>query len=160
MEDVAMRTVFDFTPLSRTGIGFDRMLDLLDEVAREPADNYPPYNIEKIGEDAYRLTLAVAGFTPEELSITAAPNLLVIAGGKAGRGEMSEEKEYLHQGIATRPFERQFTLDDHVKVAGASLNQGLLTIDLVREVPEAMKPRRIAIANGNAPQAVAQQQAA
>lgn len=152
-----MGTSFDFTPLWRSSIGFDRLVDLLDEVTRVvPVDNYPPYNIEKAGEDAYRITLAVAGFAPDELTVTSHPNLLVIAGKKAA----SEDGEYLHRGIAARSFERRFTLADHVKVAGASLEQGLLTIDLVREVPEAMKPRRIEIANNNKPKTTEGKQAA
>ncbi|HLI13504.1 MAG TPA: Hsp20 family protein [Alphaproteobacteria bacterium] len=152
-----MRTELDFSPLRRSSIGFDRMLDLLDEVTRaEAADNYPPYNIEKAGEDAYRITLAVAGFTPEELSITTQLNLLVVAGRKSD----SEEHAYLHRGIAARIFERQFTLADYVKVVGAKLEQGLLMIDLVREVPEAMKPRRIAIASSSEPQTLEGRQAA
>jgi molecular chaperone IbpA len=152
-----MRTTIDFSPLWRSSIGFDRMLDLLDEVTRvEPADNYPPYDIEKTGDNAYRLTLAVAGFAPTELTVTAQPNLLVVSGNKAG----AEDRQLLHRGIATRAFERQFRLADFVKVVGARLEQGLLMIELAREVPEAMKPRRIAIANGNEPQAIEHQQAA
>ncbi len=152
-----MRTTIDFSPLWRSSIGFDRMLNLLDEATRfEPADNYPPYNIEKTGEDAYRITLAVAGFAPNELTVTAQPNLLVISGNKAA----AEGRQFLHQGIAARAFERQFKLADFVKVARASLEQGLLMIDLVREVPEAMKPRRIAIASSTEPKAIESRQAA
>lgn len=152
-----MRTTIDFSPLWRSSIGFDRMLNLLDEVTRvESADNYPPYDIEKTGDNAYRLTLAVAGFAPTELTVTAQPNLLVVSGNKAG----AEDRQLLHRGIATRAFERQFRLADFVKVVGARLEQGLLMIELAREVPEAMKPRRIAIANGNEPQAIEHQQAA
>lgn len=152
-----MRTTIDFSPLWRSSIGFDRMLNLLDEVTRvESADNYPPYDIEKTGDNAYRLTLAVAGFAPNELAVTAQPNLLVVSGNKAG----AEDRQLLHRGIATRAFERQFRLADFVKVVGARLEQGLLMIELAREVPEAMKPRRIAIANGNEPQAIEHQQAA
>src|SRR6185312_15763875 len=144
-EDVAMRTtMFDFTPLSRFGIGFDRMADLLEGVTQtDMTETYPPYDIEKTGENAYRISLAVAGFRPDELTITTEPNLLLVSGKKAD----SEGKQYLHQGIAERSFERQFTLADYVKVAGASLDQGMLTIDLVHQVPEEMKPRRITIAN-------------
>jgi molecular chaperone IbpA len=152
-----MRTVFDFSPLWRSSIGFDRMVDLLDEATRfEPSENYPPYNIEKTGEDAYRITLAVAGFTPDELTITAEPNLLAI-GGKKAEGQSGE---YLYQGIAGGTFEVQFRLADHVKVTGAKLEQGLLVIELVREVPEAMKPRRIAIDGGPALKAVESKHAA
>ena len=149
---------FDFAPLYRSAIGFDRLMDLLQTASQgDLGDNYPPYNIEKTGEDAYRITLAVAGFTPDELTITAQPNLLVVAGEKA---DSDPTGQYLYCGIAARSFERQFTLADYVKVAGASLEQGLLVIDLVREVPEAMKPRKIEIARGTAPQAIEQKQAA
>ncbi len=152
-----MRTMIDFAPLWRSSVGFDRMLDLLDEAIRlEPAGNYPPYNIEKTGEDRYRITLAVAGFAPEELTVTAQPNLLVIAGKK---GE-SRDGQLLYQGIAGRAFQRQFNLADDVKVTGANLENGLLTVNLVREVPEAMKPRRIEIANGHQPQAIESKAAA
>lgn len=152
-----MRTTIDFSPLWRTGIGFDRMLDLLDNVASfEPSDHYPPYNIEKTGEDAYRVTLAVAGFAPDELTVTAQPNLLLVAGRKAE----GQAGEFLHHGIATRPFERQFRLADYVKVASARLENGLLTVDLVREVPEAMKPRRIEITSGGDARAIERKKAA
>lgn len=152
-----MRTAIDFSPLWRTSIGFDRMLDLLEEVANfEPADHFPPYDIEKTGEDAYRITLAVAGFSPDELTITAQSNMLVVAGKKAA----AQDGEFLYRGIASRAFERQFRLADFVKVAGARLENGLLTVDLVREVPEAMKPRRIAIASGARANAVTSQKAA
>jgi molecular chaperone IbpA len=113
-----------------------------------PAENYPPYDIERTSENGYRITLAVAGFAPEELSITAQPNQLVVAGKKAGE----DSGEYLYRGIAGRAFQRQFNLADYVKVVGASLKDGMLSIELVREVPEALKPRRIEIANGNQPQ--------
>jgi molecular chaperone IbpA len=138
-----MTTMFEFAPLWRSTIGFDRIFDMLEENLRsEPSDNYPPFNIEKTGEDAYRITLAVAGYTPDELSVTSQQNLLVVAGKKAER----RGEQYLYQGIAGRAFQRQFNLADYVKVTGADLNNGLLTIDLVREVPESMKPRRIEIA--------------
>jgi molecular chaperone IbpA len=157
MEDVAMNTVFDFAPLWRSGVGFDRLFDMLDQAGKwEPADNYPPYNIEKTGEDAYRVTLAVAGFTPEEISITSQPNLLVVSGKKAE----SHGGSYLHQGIAGRGFERRFNLAEHVKVTAARLENGLLAIELVREVPEEMKPRRIPIASSAQPQAIEEKQAA
>jgi molecular chaperone IbpA len=157
MEDVAMNTVFDFAPLWRSGVGFDRLFDMLDQAGKwAPAENYPPYNIEKTGEDAYRITLAVAGFTPDELSITSHPNLLVVTGKKAeGQGG-----SYLHQGIAGRAFERRFSLADHVKVTAARLENGLLIIELVRELPEEMKPRRIPIASSTQPQAIEDKQAA
>ncbi len=140
-----MRLV-DFAPLNRSSIGFDRLFDLMENATHlEQADSYPPYNIEKIGEDAYRITLAVAGFDREELAITSLPNQLIVAGRRA----QDSAGEYLYQGIAGRAFERRFSLADHVRVTGATLQNGLLAIDLAREVPEAAKPRRIEIANSN-----------
>ena len=142
-------SVMDFAPLTRSTIGFDRLFNMLENAVQfEPAENYPPYNIERTGEDGYRITLAVAGFTPEELSITAQPNQLIVTGKKMGE----DSGEYLYRGIAGRAFQRQFSLADHVKVVGAHLKDGMLSIELVREVPEALKPRRIEIANGNQPQ--------
>ena len=136
-----MRT-FDPTPLWRSTVGFDRLFDLIDESMRLTGeDNYPPYNIERTGEDHYRIALALAGFTPEELTVTAEQNMLTVEGRKAENGE----HQYLYQGISARPFRRVFNLADYVRVKGASFEGGLLKIDLVREVPEAMKPRRIAI---------------
>ena len=133
---------FDFTPYRRTTVGFDRLFDLLERQARLNAgDNYPPFNIERQGEDAYRITLAVAGFKPNELDITAQQNLLVIKGAKAE----AEGKDFVHVGIANRSFERRFELADFVRVENADLADGLLTIDLVREVPEAMKPKKIVV---------------
>lgn len=138
-----MRTTFDFSPLFRTGIGFDRVFAALDSAARvQPVDNWPPYDIVRQGEDGYRIVMAVAGFDRDELTLSDRPNLLVISGAK--RGE-APEGTYLHKGIAEREFERRFELADHVKVAHASLANGLLTIELQREVPEALKPRRIEI---------------
>jgi molecular chaperone IbpA len=140
--------MMDFAPLSRSVIGFDRLFDMLENATRfEQAENYPPYNVERTGEDAYRITLAVAGFAPEDLSITSQPNQLIVAGNKAQDGN----GQYLYQGIAGRAFRQQFSLADYVKVSGANLNNGLLTIDLVREVPETMRPRRIEIGNDNQP---------
>jgi molecular chaperone IbpA len=157
MEDVAMNTEFDFAPLSRFGIGFDRLLDLLSEVGKiERTDNYPPYNIEKLGEDAYRVTLAVAGFTAGELSVMSEPNLLIVS----GRKPEPQDREYLYKGIAARAFERRFNLADYLKVRGAHLENGFLTIELVRELPDEMKPRRIAIASGGELPAIEQKQAA
>jgi molecular chaperone IbpA len=139
----------DFAPLTRSTIGFDRLFNMLENAVQfEPVENYPPYNIERTGEDGYRITLAVAGFTPEELSIIAQPNQLIVTGKKMGE----DSGEYLYRGIAGRAFQRQFNLADYVKVVGASLKDGMLSIELVREVPEALKPRRIEIANGNQPQ--------
>ena len=136
-------TRFDFTPYRRSTVGFDRLFDLLENQARgSTGDNYPPFNIERRGDDAYRVTLAVAGFRPEDLDITAHQNLLVIQGR---RREETTDGELVHVGIANRGFERRFELADFVRVENADLADGLLVIDLVREVPEAMKPKKIAI---------------
>ena len=152
-----MNTIFDFAPLWRSGVGFDRLVDLVEQAVKfEPTDNYPPYDIEKTGDNAYRVTLAVAGFTPGELSVNSEPNLLIVSGKKAE----APEAEYLYKGIATRAFERRFNLADYVKVTGARLENGFLTVELVRELPDEMKPRRIAIATGNEPLAIEQKQAA
>ena len=138
---------FDFSPLFRSTIGFDRLARLLDSATRVDgaAPAYPPYNIEKTGEDAYRLTMAVAGFAREEIDITVHENALTVA-GKAKNGE--DNSRYLHRGIARRAFERRFSLADHIKVVGASLDNGMLHVDLIHEVPEAMKPRKIEIGSG------------
>lgn len=134
---------FDFTPYRRSTVGFDRLFDLLENTARTGgSENYPPFNIERRGEDAYRITLAVAGFKPADLDITAQQNLLVIQGRKA---EDQGDGQFLHLGIAQRAFERRFELADFVRVDNANLEDGLLVIDLVREVPEAMKPKKVAI---------------
>lgn len=133
---------FDFTPYRRSTVGFDRLFDLLENQARNSGDNYPPFNIERRNEDAYRITLAVAGFRPQDLEITAQQNLLTIQGNKR---EDEQDGEMLHVGIANRGFERRFELADFVRVENADLADGLLVIDLVREVPDAMKPRKIAI---------------
>jgi molecular chaperone IbpA len=138
---------FDFTPYRRSTVGFDRLFDLLENSSRAASgDNYPPFNIERRGEDAYRITLALAGFKPADLEITAQQNLLVIQGRK---GDEQSSGQYLHVGIAQRGFERRFELADFVRVDNATLEDGLLVIDLVREVPEAMKPKKIAV-NGQA----------
>jgi molecular chaperone IbpA len=137
-----MRTNMDLSPLFRSSIGFDRVFDLLESASRlNGIDNWPPYDIEKAGDDEYRITMAVAGFAQDELTVTHQPNLLVISGQKSGE----DKGDYLHRGIAGRVFERRFELADHVEVAGARLENGLLSIDLRREVPEEMKPRRIQI---------------
>jgi len=142
-----MRTTFDFSPLFRSSIGFDRMLNALEAASRvETIDNWPPYDIAKTGEDDYRITMAVAGFSQDELTITQEQNLLMVSGQKADE----DNRQYLHRGIASRAFQRRFELADHVKVTGAGLVNGLLTIDLKRELPEEMKPRRIEIATGKA----------
>ncbi len=137
-----MRT-YDFSPLWRSSIGFDRVFDLLNDNSRllEGQSDWPPYDIARTGEDTYRITLALAGFSPDEISITAQQNLLTVAGRKAA----ASNQEFLHQGIAARPFEHRFSLEDHVEVENASLENGLLHVDLVRRIPEAMKPRRIVI---------------
>ena len=142
-----MRTTLDLNPLFRSSIGFDRMLNALQAASRvESIDNWPPYDIAKSGEDNYRITMAVAGFSLDELEITQDQNLLLVSGKKAS----DDNREYLHRGIASRAFQRRFELADHVKVTAATLVNGLLTIDLRREIPEEMKPRRIEIATGNA----------
>ena len=139
---------FDFSPYRRSTVGFDRLFDLLEGQARLNAgDNYPPFNIERRGADAYRITLAVAGFKAEDLDLTAQQNLLTVKGRKQDEGDA----DYLHVGIANRGFERRFELADHVKVVDANLANGLLTIDLRRELPEEMKPRRIEISTEDAP---------
>jgi molecular chaperone IbpA len=141
---------FDFTPYRRNTVGFDRLFDLLENATRaQGADNFPPFNIERRGEDSYRITLAVAGFKPADIDITAQQNLLVVQGRK-GDEHTSPNSEYLHVGIAQRGFERRFELADFVRVEDANLEDGLLSIDLLREVPEAMKPKKIAIGNAAA----------
>lgn len=134
---------FDFTPYRRSTVGFDRLFDLLENASRgNSGDNYPPFNIERRDEDSYRITLAVAGFKPADLDITAQQNMLVIQGRKA---DEQPQGQLLHVGIAQRGFERRFELADFVRVERANLEDGLLVIDLVREVPEAMKPRKIEV---------------
>ena len=134
----------DFTPYRRSTVGFDRLFDLLESQARsQSGDNYPPFNIARSGEDNYRITLAVAGFRPGDIDITAQQNLLTVQGKK--RDEVDDGSELLHVGIANRGFERRFELADFVRVERADLADGLLIIDLVREVPEAMKPKKIAV---------------
>lgn len=140
-----MRTTLDFAPLYRSSIGFDRMFDLLENASRlQSLDNSPPYDITKTGEDDYQITMAVAGFSQDDLTLTQEPNLLIVTGQKSGE----DQGEYLHRGIAGRAFQRRFELADHVKVVGASLVNGLLAVALKREIPEAMKPRRIEIGTG------------
>jgi len=145
-------TTFDFAPLFRTAIGFDRLARLMDTAASAAeAPSYPPYNIEKTGEDTYRLTMAVAGFRPEDLDLVVKDNTLVIS-GKVGNG--GQKAEVLYRGIAGRAFERRFVLADHIVVEGADLQNGLLHVGLKRVVPEALKPRRIEI-GASAPAALA-----
>ena len=142
-----MRPTFDFSPLFRSSIGFDRVLNALENSTRlEAVDAWPPYDIAKVSKDEYRITLAVAGFSPDELTLTHEPNVLLVAGQKANEDKV----QYLHRGIAQRAFQHRFELADHVKVTGANLVDGLLTIELVREIPEEMKPRRIQIGSNPA----------
>lgn len=137
----------DFSPLLRATVGFDRMMNLLDTASRvdESALNYPPYNIEKTGDDAYRITMAVAGFGDEDLNVTLHENQLTIEGKKGREAAEGERTRFLHRGIATRAFQRSFQLADHIRVSGARLENGLLHVELLREVPESAKPRSIAI---------------
>ena len=150
-----MRT-FNLAPLYRSTVGFDRMFSLLNEQVEDGAPGYPPYNIERTGENEYRVTVAVAGFAEAELSVVAKENTLTIRGEKNAK-EDEKRGDVLYQGIAARTFERVFQLADFVQVKGASLENGLLHVDLVREIPEAKKPRTIPIGNGKA---VEQKQAA
>ena len=135
---------FDFTPYRRNTVGFDRLFELLENSGRAAQnENYPPFNIERTGENEYKVTVAVAGFKPEEIEITAQQNVLIVAGSKDA--ESNDNRDFLHMGIATRNFERRFQLADHIHVTAADMADGLLLIELVREVPEALKPRKIAI---------------
>jgi molecular chaperone IbpA len=143
MEDMAMNLNLD--PFWRSSVGFDRILDLMDESLRfQPENSYPPYNILRTGENSYRISLAVAGFKPDQISVTVQQNTLIIT----GRENQKTEHDYMHRGIAARDFERRFSLADFVEVKEATFEDGLLQIDLVREVPEAMKPKRIEIRSG------------
>jgi len=142
-------TTFDLSPLYRTAIGFDRLADMLTNASRVDGNGYPPYNIEARGEDHYRISMAVAGFSESDLDIVTEQNTLTISGSKSD-GEGTQDQEFLYRGIATRSFERRFQLADHVRVESAKLENGLLHVDLKRELPEQMKPRRIEISNANA----------
>jgi molecular chaperone IbpA len=139
-------TNYDLSPFWRSTVGFDRLFNMLEDEALRVAgeQNYPPYNIERTGEDSYEVTLAVAGFAPEEITITAEQNVLTVEGRKSDK----IERHYLYHGISARAFRRQFNLADYVKVNGATFENGLLQISLVREIPEAMKPRRVEIKTG------------
>lgn len=138
----------DFSPLYRSTVGFDRLFTMLDSLGQpDQSPSYPPYNIERTGENAYRITMAVAGFDESELTIEAREHALTIKGEKSE--EAADEKQFLHRGIAKRAFERRFQLADHVEIRGAQLKNGLLHIDLVREIPEAAKPRKIEIASAS-----------
>lgn len=141
-------TTFDFSPLFRSTIGFDRLSRLVDQALLDEGSSYPPYNIEKTGEDTYRITMAVAGFGEDDINVVAQENTLTVS----GKAKPADEKtEFLYRGIAGRAFERRFQLADHIKVVGAQLVNGLLHIELAREVPEAKRPRTIKIENGPAP---------
>ena len=148
-----MRT-FDLAPLHRATVGFDQIADLMDRVLTDTqsAPSYPPYNIEKTADDGWRISIAVAGFAEEDLSVEVRENALIVTAKKV---KDDDGRTFLHRGIATRAFERRFTLADHVRVTGASHANGMLNIDLVREVPEALKPRRIEIAAGDTVEAKA-----
>jgi molecular chaperone IbpA len=132
---------FDFTPLWRSTVGFDRIFDLLDETQRTVEEHYPPYNIERLGEDHYQISLALAGFRPDEIAVTAEQNVLTVEGRKADEAK----RDYLYRGIAAKAFKRQFNLADYVQVKTAVFDNGLLRVELLRELPEVMKPRRIPI---------------
>jgi molecular chaperone IbpA len=141
---------FDFTPYRRSTVGFDRLFDMLENTrAAAQGDNYPPFNIERTSETEYVVTIAVAGFKPDEIEITAQQNLLIVAGKK--QVDSNDNRDFLHLGIANRNFERRFQLADHVFVQGADLADGLLIVKLERQVPEELKPRKIAIGGGSAP---------
>jgi molecular chaperone IbpA len=147
MEDLAMRTTYDFAPLWRSTIGFDRLFDLVDAAQQAGTeDNYPPCNVERLGDDRYQISLAVAGFSPDDIAITAERSVLTVEGRKAE----AQQSEFLYRGISARPFKRQFSLADYVEVKGATFDNGLLKIELMREVPEKLKPRRISIAGSSA----------
>jgi molecular chaperone IbpA len=152
-----MRT-YDLTPLWRSTVGFDRLFNLLDDTSRWAGEeqNYPPYNIERTGDDQYQIALALAGFDPDDIAITAEQNVLTIEGRKSDKGN----HQYLYQGISARPFRRVFNLADHVQVTSAAFQNGLLKVELVREIPEAMRPRRISIKATNDNQRIESQKAA
>jgi molecular chaperone IbpA len=154
-----MRT-FDLTPLYRSAIGFDRLARLLNDAQRNETISYPPYNIELLSEDSYRIVMAVAGFTESELEIETEHQSLRVAGRKTRDEKPEQEVTYLHQGIAARDFEHKFQLADHVKVTNAKLENGLLNIQLVREVPEALKPRKVQIETSAAEQQLLEKKAA
>lgn len=144
-----MRSAFDFAPFRRSTVGFDRLFDMLENsTAGQAQENYPPFDLIKLGDNDYRIELAVAGFRPDEIDITAQQNVLVVSGKKKEEAEGSRGSDYIYRGIATRSFERRFALADHIQVRGADLKDGLLSVELVREIPEAMKPRKISIGGG------------
>ena len=144
-----MRSAFDFAPYRRSTVGFDRLFDMLENSSfGATQENYPPFDLIKQGDNEYRIQLAVAGFQPDEIDITAQQNVLVVSGRK-GEGGEEGGNDFIYRGIANRSFERRFALADHIQVKGADLKDGLLAIDLVREIPEAMKPRKIAVGGGS-----------
>ena len=145
---------FDLAPLHRATVGFDQVADMMDRILADTAQapSYPPYNIEKISDDGWRISIAVAGFSEDDLSVEVRDNALIVS---ANKSDENDDRTYLHRGIANRAFERRFTLAEHVRVSGASHVNGMLNIDLLREVPEALKPRRIQIANGDTVEAKA-----
>lgn len=147
-----MRT-FDFTPLLRSSIGFENLNRLVDAATRGEGEAYPPYNIEKLGEDNYRISMAVAGFSEDELDVTVHENVLIVSGRVTERAE-DENREFIHRGIGTRAFERRFELADTIKVTGAGFENGLLNIELKREVPEEKKPRKIEIGGSSEPRTI------
>ena len=142
-----MRSAFDFAPFRRSTVGFDRLFDMLESGNGQTQENFPPFDLIKAGDNDYRIELAVAGFKPDELDITAQQNVLIVSGRKNDAAD-EHSSDYIYRGIATRSFERRFALADHIQVRGADMRDGLLVIDLVREIPEAMKPRKIKIAGG------------
>ena len=145
-----MRSAFDFAPFRRSSVGFDRLFDMLENSSfGQGQENYPPFDLIKLGDNDYRIELAVAGFKPDEVDITAHQNVLIVSGRKNDEAD-SKGSDYIYRGIATRSFERRFALADHIQVKGADLKDGLLAIELVREIPEAMKPRKINV-GGSAP---------
>ena len=150
--------MFDFTPLYRSSVGFDHLARMLDDAASFETPAYPPYNIERVGEDEYRITIAIAGFGASDINLEVKGNALTVTGKKAEKP--AEKTEYLHQGIAARNFERRFQVADHVEVTGAELANGLLHISLKRHSPEALKPRTITIKSANAPKVIDAKQAA
>jgi len=150
--------MFDFSPLYRSTVGFDRLAQLLDNAGSFEVPTYPPYNIERVSDDEYRVTMAVAGFGHDDITIEVKQNTLTVSGKKADKTE--QKGEFLHQGIAQRAFERRFQLADYVQVEGAELDHGLLHIALKREIPEAMKPRTIAIKGSNEPKVIENKKAA
>lgn len=152
-----MRSAFDFSPFRRSTVGFDRLFDMLENTSvGNGGENYPPFDLIKTGENDYRIELAVAGFKPDEIDITAQQNVLVVSGKKKEEAE-GKGSDYIYRGIANRSFERRFALADHIQVKAADLKDGLLSIELVREIPEAMKPRKIDIGSGEKEQIASKQ---